>query len=60
VLRAAAQLGCYVSVRPVLGNGRYELLFNHREQAISVDYHRYGHLGWRSEGLAREPRSRAS
>jgi len=37
---------------PVLGSGRYELLFNHREQAISSDYHRYGHLGWRSEGLA--------
>jgi len=51
LLRAAAQLGCYVSLRPVLANGRYELLFNHREQAISVDYHRYGHLGWRSEGL---------
>ena len=37
-----------------LGSGRYELLFNHREQAISSDYHRYGHLGWRSEGLAPE------
>jgi RHH-type proline utilization regulon transcriptional repressor/proline dehydrogenase/delta 1-pyrroline-5-carboxylate dehydrogenase len=59
VLRAAAELGCHVSVRPVLGHGRYELLFNHREQAISIDYHRYGHLGWRSEGLDSEQRSGA-
>jgi len=51
LLRAAAALGCHVSVRPVLASGRYELLFHQREQAISVDYHRYGHLGFRSEGL---------
>lgn len=53
VLRAAAGAGCHISTRPVLGHGRYELLFNHREQAISTDYHRYGHLGWRSEGIER-------
>jgi RHH-type proline utilization regulon transcriptional repressor/proline dehydrogenase/delta 1-pyrroline-5-carboxylate dehydrogenase len=52
LLRAAARAGCHVSTRPVLGYGRQELLFNYREQAISVDYHRYGHLGWRSEGVA--------
>jgi len=52
LLRPAGQVGCHVVTRPVLGSGRYELLFNHREQAISSDYHRYGHLGWRSEGLA--------
>jgi RHH-type proline utilization regulon transcriptional repressor/proline dehydrogenase/delta 1-pyrroline-5-carboxylate dehydrogenase len=52
LLRAAGQVGCHVATRPVLGSGRYELVFNHREQAISSDYHRYGHLGWRSEGLA--------
>jgi RHH-type proline utilization regulon transcriptional repressor/proline dehydrogenase/delta 1-pyrroline-5-carboxylate dehydrogenase len=51
VLRAAAKLGCHVSTRPVLGHGRYELLFYHREQTISVDYHRYGHLGWQSVGM---------
>jgi len=51
LLLAAARVGCHVSTRPVLGCGRYELLFNHREQAISSDYHRYGHLGWRSEGI---------
>jgi RHH-type proline utilization regulon transcriptional repressor/proline dehydrogenase/delta 1-pyrroline-5-carboxylate dehydrogenase len=51
LLRNAAALGCHVSVRPVLARGRYELLFHHREQSISIDYHRYGHLGFRSEGL---------
>jgi RHH-type proline utilization regulon transcriptional repressor/proline dehydrogenase/delta 1-pyrroline-5-carboxylate dehydrogenase len=55
VLRGAARQGCYVSTRPVIGQGRYELLFNHREQAISLDYHRYGHLGWRSAGLDPSP-----
>jgi RHH-type proline utilization regulon transcriptional repressor/proline dehydrogenase/delta 1-pyrroline-5-carboxylate dehydrogenase len=49
VLRAAAPHGCYVDARPVLAHGRYELLFFHREQAISREYHRYGHLGWRSD-----------
>lgn len=48
LLRAAATAGSYVSTRPVLGHGRYELLFYHREQTVSVDYHRYGHLGWRT------------
>lgn len=55
VLRAAARIGCHVSTRPVLGHGRHELLFNHREQAISRDYHRYGHLGFRSLELAERP-----
>jgi RHH-type transcriptional regulator, proline utilization regulon repressor / proline dehydrogenase / delta 1-pyrroline-5-carboxylate dehydrogenase len=49
--RAAAASGCHVSTRPVLAHGRYELLAYHREQTISIDYHRYGHLGFRSEGL---------
>jgi RHH-type proline utilization regulon transcriptional repressor/proline dehydrogenase/delta 1-pyrroline-5-carboxylate dehydrogenase len=51
LLRAALAIGCHVSIRPVLAHGRYELTFYHREQTISVDYHRYGHLGFRSEGL---------
>jgi RHH-type proline utilization regulon transcriptional repressor/proline dehydrogenase/delta 1-pyrroline-5-carboxylate dehydrogenase len=51
LLRAAAAIGCHVSTRAVLAHGRYELLFHHREQTISVDFHRYGHLGFRSEGL---------
>ena len=52
LLRAAAQHGCYVSRDPVLEHGRYELAFFHREQSISLEYHRYGHLGWLSEGLS--------
>jgi RHH-type proline utilization regulon transcriptional repressor/proline dehydrogenase/delta 1-pyrroline-5-carboxylate dehydrogenase len=51
LLRAAAAIGCYVSTRAVLAHGRYELTFNHREQTLSIDFHRYGHLGFRSEGL---------
>jgi RHH-type proline utilization regulon transcriptional repressor/proline dehydrogenase/delta 1-pyrroline-5-carboxylate dehydrogenase len=51
LLRAAAAIGCHVSTRPVLAHGRHELTFYHREQTLSVDYHRYGHLGFRSEGL---------
>jgi RHH-type proline utilization regulon transcriptional repressor/proline dehydrogenase/delta 1-pyrroline-5-carboxylate dehydrogenase len=51
LLRSAAAVGCYVSTRAVLAHGRYELTFNHREQTLSVDFHRYGHLGFRSEGL---------
>jgi RHH-type proline utilization regulon transcriptional repressor/proline dehydrogenase/delta 1-pyrroline-5-carboxylate dehydrogenase len=51
LLRAAAAAGCYVSTRTVLAHGRYELTFNYREQTLSVDFHRYGHLGFRSEGL---------
>jgi RHH-type proline utilization regulon transcriptional repressor/proline dehydrogenase/delta 1-pyrroline-5-carboxylate dehydrogenase len=51
LLRAAAATGCHVSTRPVLAHGRYELLAYYREQTISIDFHRYGHLGFRSEGL---------
>ena len=51
LLRAGVAIGCHVSSRPVLAHGRYELTFYHREQTISIDYHRYGHLGFRSEGL---------
>lgn len=53
VLAAAGARGSAVSTRPVLDHGRYELGFYHREQSISVEYHRYGHLGWRSAGLPR-------
>jgi RHH-type proline utilization regulon transcriptional repressor/proline dehydrogenase/delta 1-pyrroline-5-carboxylate dehydrogenase len=51
LLRAAADRGAHISSRPVLAHGRYELLHYHREQTISIDFHRYGHLGFRSEGL---------
>jgi RHH-type proline utilization regulon transcriptional repressor/proline dehydrogenase/delta 1-pyrroline-5-carboxylate dehydrogenase len=39
--------GCIVSV-PVSAEGRLELLWYHREQSISTDYHRYGNLGVRA------------
>jgi RHH-type proline utilization regulon transcriptional repressor/proline dehydrogenase/delta 1-pyrroline-5-carboxylate dehydrogenase len=55
LLRAAAAINCHVSRRAVLGHGRYELTFHYREQTISVDFHRYGHLGFKSEGLGDLP-----
>jgi RHH-type proline utilization regulon transcriptional repressor/proline dehydrogenase/delta 1-pyrroline-5-carboxylate dehydrogenase len=48
VLRSAAACGTFVADQRVLWHGRYELLRYHREQTISFDYHRYGHLGWKS------------
>jgi RHH-type proline utilization regulon transcriptional repressor/proline dehydrogenase/delta 1-pyrroline-5-carboxylate dehydrogenase len=51
LLWAAVALGVHVGSRPVVSHGRHELLFFHREQALSVDYHRHGHLGLRSSGI---------
>ncbi len=48
VLSAAARTGFYVSRTPVLMEGRVELLQYLREQAVSVEYHRYGNLGERA------------
>jgi RHH-type proline utilization regulon transcriptional repressor/proline dehydrogenase/delta 1-pyrroline-5-carboxylate dehydrogenase len=56
ILRAAGAIGCHVSTRPVLGHGRHELLFYHWEQTLSIEYHRYGHLGWRTAGMERPRR----
>jgi len=50
----AAETSCYLCQRPVLSNGRIELLNYLREIALSVDYHRYGNLGTR-EGEKRNP-----
>ncbi|MEM9827555.1 MAG: bifunctional proline dehydrogenase/L-glutamate gamma-semialdehyde dehydrogenase [Planctomycetota bacterium] len=44
----------YVAAAPVLASGRIEPLWYLREQAISVDYHRYGNLGPRT-GEKRRP-----
>lgn len=44
---AAAEIGTYVLVTPVMVNGRLELLNYLREVAESNDYHRYGNLGER-------------
>lgn len=39
--------GCYITVAPVLANGRIELLKYLREQSLTISYHRYGNLGER-------------
>jgi RHH-type proline utilization regulon transcriptional repressor/proline dehydrogenase/delta 1-pyrroline-5-carboxylate dehydrogenase len=64
LLRAAAARGVFVADQRVVWHGRYELLRYHREQTISFDYHRYGHLGWKtlepaSAHEAREASARA-
>ncbi|MBI4324253.1 MAG: proline dehydrogenase, partial [Chloroflexi bacterium] len=53
VLEAAGQAGLCVASRPVLMEGRVDLLWYLQEQSISIDYHRYGNLGLR----ANEPRA---
>ena len=45
VHRAAAATGLCIISRPVLAEGRIELLWYLQEQSISHDYHRYGNLG---------------
>jgi RHH-type proline utilization regulon transcriptional repressor/proline dehydrogenase/delta 1-pyrroline-5-carboxylate dehydrogenase len=44
---AAAETGLWIAARPVLGEGRLELLWYVQEQSLSRDYHRYGNLGRR-------------
>ncbi len=53
VLQAAGESGVAVIARPVLADGRAELLWYLQEQSVSIDYHRYGNLGIRSS----EPRA---
>ncbi len=48
VLEAAGQSGVCVAGRPVLTEGRAELLWYLQEQSLSIDYHRYGNLGRRA------------
>jgi RHH-type proline utilization regulon transcriptional repressor/proline dehydrogenase/delta 1-pyrroline-5-carboxylate dehydrogenase len=49
VLKAAgAAQACVVSV-PVVSEGRLECLWYLHEQSISIDYHRYGNLGYRAK-----------
>jgi RHH-type proline utilization regulon transcriptional repressor/proline dehydrogenase/delta 1-pyrroline-5-carboxylate dehydrogenase len=55
LLEAAAETGQCVVSRPVLADGRVELLWYLREQSISIDYHRYGNLGARAEEARAEP-----
>lgn len=48
---ALAQAACKLNIRPVLANGRLELLHYLREVSISRDYHRYGNLGDRENEI---------
>ncbi len=47
--RAAAESGVFLARAPVLAHGRVELLWYLREQSLSIDYHRYGNLGFRAD-----------
>jgi RHH-type proline utilization regulon transcriptional repressor/proline dehydrogenase/delta 1-pyrroline-5-carboxylate dehydrogenase len=44
VFEAAAKLGLFIAREPVMMHGRIELLRYLREQAVCVNYHRYGNL----------------
>ena len=55
-LAIARERGLHVfSGEPIVG--RYELMHTLREQAVSVSYHRYGHLGLRGLGELEERES---
>ncbi len=49
VREAAAKTGVYLADRPVLAEGRIELLWYLQEQSVSHAYHRYGNLGARAQ-----------
>ncbi len=49
IYEAAAKTGAYIARTPVYMEGRLELLQYFRQQAICVNYHRYGNLGERSQ-----------
>ncbi len=55
VLEASAETGMAVVSRPVLQEGRVELLWYLHEQSVSIDYHRYGNLGVRNSEPRAEP-----
>ncbi len=56
IRRTVADSGLYIADRPVLKQGRIELLWYVSEQSLSVNYHRYGNLGARaSEGRSEPP-----
>jgi len=55
IRRVAAETGQYIASTPALSVGRIELLWYLREQSQSIDYHRYGNLGPRSDEERAEP-----
>lgn len=50
---AAAEVGIHIAAEPVLATGRYELAHYIREVATSINYHRYGNLGIRTNEARR-------
>jgi RHH-type proline utilization regulon transcriptional repressor/proline dehydrogenase/delta 1-pyrroline-5-carboxylate dehydrogenase len=52
VFEAAAETGFYIARRPIMMDGRIELLQYFQQQSICNNYHRYGNLGER--GLEHE------
>ena len=48
VYNRAAEVGFYIARKPILMEGRIELLQYFHEQAVSTNYHRYGNLGARA------------
>lgn len=51
---AASESATYFNYEPVLGSGRLELIHYLREVALSIDYHRYGNLGYREGEIRAE------
>ena len=51
--QAVGDSGIFIADRPVLREGRIELLWVVQEQSISHDYHRYGNLGPRTDETRR-------
>ncbi len=49
VLGTVPETGIHLAGRPVSREGRLELLWYFQEQSVSVDYHRYGNLGLRTD-----------
>jgi RHH-type proline utilization regulon transcriptional repressor/proline dehydrogenase/delta 1-pyrroline-5-carboxylate dehydrogenase len=50
LLSAARSAGVDVCFREVTPSGRLELCCYFQEQSVSIDYHRHGHLGFRTLG----------
>lgn len=53
LLQEAAKGSVHLIDAPVLANGRIELLHYIREVSLSIDYHRYGNLGFRDGEIRR-------
>lgn len=54
VREAVINNNVYIADRPVIDDGRIELLWYVQEQSISINYHRYGNLGRRADEERRD------